>query len=478
MKRSIYITLLMSLFVFPLAGSAQYHYKLGPDWTVGNGVWVVVDEVEFFGNDARNNRVLVSTNIDNPDWLPVHAWINKDFGTDYTVKCDVRMESWIEPDAEELPMDLSRGGVAVRLKPAGSNESTNAKDDRAINMLFHHDFDTIEYLNDYRAWANTNDGEFTWEKGVMYTFELAVAGNQVTGKIYKTEDGPNNAFELKPWTDASFADRAAGFPGLTGSNTDGITTVFDNFEVIAGGNVVFSDDFEGGLERIPQTAGLSDKWVFGEGGYWVVSNGVLYGIATSRLDPKKIWYKEEIAGGASIKADVKMISWHGGVYLPGNNWQGDLSRSGVSLHIQPEGRGGGRAPSDRGPGEARGIVMLLHDNTQTVEFLNDFVAWANLDDNTIPWTIGNWYTFEMRSDGFTVEGTFTDRSDPANTVEMTPWTFPGIQDRFDGFAGLGASTVSGEVAAFDNVEIRDENGNLLFADDFETFVGVHEWAVY
>ena len=445
---------------------------------------MVVEEVDFFGNDARGNRVLVSANFDNPDFLPVHAWINQDFGADYTVKCDVRMESWVEPDAESLPMDLSRGGVAVRLNPAGANESSNPDDDRALNMLFHDNFETIEYLNDFRAWADTNDHEFPWVKGVMYTFELTIEGDQLSGKIYRTEEGPGSAFELAAWTHESFTDRVVGFPGLTGSNSNGTMVIYDNFEVIVDGNVAFSDDFEGDLEVAPQTVGLSDEWAHGEGGCWVVKNGALYGISTSRLDPKKLWYKEEIIEGASIKADIQILSWHSDIFLPGNDWGGDLSRSGLSLHIQPEGRGGGREPSDTSPGESRGIVMLFHDNSEqagprlTLEFLNDHVGWANLDDELFPWNLGTWYTMEFRSDGFVVEGTVTNGSDPGDTFEMTPWEFPGVEDRFDGFAGLSISTVPGQIAVYDNVEIRDGDGNVIFTDDFETFVNVDDWYFY
>lgn len=469
MKSNIATLFLGACLIYPITVSAQYHYQLGPEWVTGEGVFVVVDEVEFFGNDLRGNRVLVVANIDGST-NPQHAWINQDFGADYTVRCDVRMESWHDLQ------DLSRGGVAVRLRPSGTNEGTGQ--DRALNLLFHENYNTVEYLNDFRAWANTNDDEYLWEKGVMYTFELTVTGNTLSGRVYRTDEGPDgeNSITLADWTHDSFADRATGFPGITGSNVQGQVAVFDNFEVIVNGEVVFSDDFEGDLQRVPQTVGLSSSWMQGEGGYWVVDDGVLYGISTSRLDPKKVWFNQEIIGGASIKADVNMLTWHDDVFVPGGN--ADLSRSGVALHIQPGGRGGGRQPSERGPGEDRGILMLFHDNIDTVEFLNDHVAWANLDDNTIPWDVGKWYTFEMRSDGFLVEGTFTERDNPDNTIEMTLWEFPGRDNRTNGFAGLAASTIPGEVAAFDNVEIRDENGNVLFTDDFETFVDVADWAIY
>lgn len=460
MKKGHFLGLFVCCLMFPLTGLAQFHYQLSSDWTTGNGIYVVVDEVEFFGNDLRGNRALYVANIDgNSD--PLHAWIAQDFGTDYTVRCDVRMESWMDGQ------DLSRSGIAVRLAP----QETNGQD-RAVNLLFHEDFNTVEYLNDFRAWANTNDGAFAWEKGVMYTMELTVSGSTVSGSVTRVDD-PAVSITLDSW---DFSDRPDGFPGITGSNIQGQVTVFDNFEVIVNGQTVFSDDFEGDLVQVSQTVGLSDDWIHGEGGYWVVDNGVLYGIATSRLDPKKLWFKDEITEGASISGDVNMLSWHDDVFIPGAN--ADFSRSGLSLHIQPEGRGGGREPSDRGPGESRGIVMLLHDNINTVEFLNDHAAWANLDDDTIPWDPGAWYRMDFRSDGFVVDGTFAERDDASTAIEMTPWEFPGVADRFDGFAGLSISTTPGEVAAFDNIEIRNSNGDIIFTDDFENFVDVENWSLF
>lgn len=467
LMRSTQLNIFIALFIFPLASNAQIHYKLSPDWVTGEGIYVVVDEVEFWGIIPRNNRVLVVANIDGST-NPLHAWINRDFGTDYTVRCDVQMESWLDLE------DLSRGGIAARLQPAGSNEG--AGQDRAINLLYHENFNTIEYLNDFRAWSNTDENQFTWEKGVMHTLELTVSGNQVSGKIHKTHLNPNTGFQLETWTHDSIADRSFGFPGITGSNVQGQVVVFDNFAVIVDRQTVFFDDFEGELETIPQTVGLSGDWVSGEGGYWIVNNGVLYGIATSRLDPKKIWHKQEIIGGASIHADVQMLSWHHDAHIPGST--ADYSRAGVSLHIQPEGREDGRTPGERGPGEARGVSMLLHENTQTVEFLNDFVAWSNLDDNTIPWEVGKWYTFDFRSDGFVVEGTFMERDNPSTAVELRFWAFPGVLIRFDGFAGLAASTVPGEVAAYDNVEIYDEEGGLIFSDNFDTAANIEHWSIY
>ncbi|MFB3785787.1 MAG: hypothetical protein ACE15F_05395 [bacterium] len=451
---------------------AQPHYQLGANWVKGTGVFVVVDETDYFGTNLLGNRVLVLANIDGTT-DPLHAWINQDFGPDYMVKCDVRMDTFYN-GADTTTADLCRAGIAARIQPKGTSGSDTQ--DRGINLLFHENLDTIEYLNDFVQWANTDDNGYTWLVGTWYTFELTITGQTATGKVYLRETGPDgdDVITLKPYT---FTGRPTGFAGITGCNVQGYVASFDNFEVIVNGTSVFQDDFEGELERAPQTVGLKSDWMSGEGGYWIVNDGVLYGIGTSRLDPKKIWYNSEITGGASIKADIRMLSWHNDIDTTHAN---DYSRSGVALHIQPGGRGGGRAPDEtRGPGEARGMNMLFHDNVDTVEFLDDFAAWANLDDNIVPWEVGAWYTFEFTSDGTTVSGTFTPKDNPGQAFQMTPWTDRPIPaNRANGFAGLAASTVPGEMAAYDNVEIRDGSGNVIFTDTFDAVVRVEDWPLH
>lgn len=467
MKKWSTVGLLFLMMVMVTPAFAQFHYQLGANWVKGTGIFVVVEETDYFGTNLLGNRVLVVANIDGTT-DPLHAWVNQDFGPDYMVKCDVRMDTWLDVN------DFSRAGIAARLQTRGTSGSDTQ--DRAINLLFHNNLNNVEYLNDLVAWANTDDDTYPWLVGTWYTFELTVTGQTASGRVYLRETGPDgdDVITLKPWT---FAGRPTGFAGITGDNVQGYVASFDNFEVFVNGTSVFLDDFEGELERAPQTVGLKSDWVSGEGGYWIVNDGVLYGIGTSRLDPKKIWFGTEIMGGASIKADLRMLSWHNDIDTTHAN---DYSRSGVVLHIQPGGRGGGRQPDEtRGPGEARGMNMLFHDNVDTVEFLDDFAAWANLDDNTIPWEPGAWYTFEFKSDGTAVSGTFTPKDKPAEAVEMTPWTDRPIPaNRANGFAGLAASTVPGEMAAYDNVEIRDGNGNVIFTDTFEAVVGVEDWPLH
>jgi hypothetical protein len=426
------------------------HFKPSSDWVTGDGTWVVVKE------SSGTNNVMVCAALNTVD--PKHAWVNKDFGASYTVKCDVRMDSWADKQ------DLSRAGIAARIQPNGSGGGT-ATEDRGVCELFHWNgtITGVQFLNDMEAWGPINDVTFAWTTGTWYTFEMTVDGLTASGKI-TNKSKATDTYTMKPWP---FTKRTTGFPGLTGSTGAGLMASFDNFQVIVGGNVVFSDDFEKPGDAISQKVGLSDNWVAGEAGFYVVDTGVLYGIATNAVDPKHLWFKDALQGGGSIKGDCKMISWVDSQ---------DLSRSGFGLHIQPNGTGGGRAPSATTPGEDRGVNMLFHENTKTIEYLNDMVAWANLDDNKFTWTVGTWYTFQFTSDGKTVNGTITNKTKATDTYILKPWAF-NVASRANGYAGVTASTNAGIICAWENIEIKDASGKVVLTD-FVVTTDVTDWSLY
>ena len=456
-----YKSLILFVGCMLIAGtaSAQQHFKIGPDWVTGLGTYVVVEEAATFAAVLADNRVLIGAALNSND--PKHAWVNRDFGTDYTVQCDVRMDSWTDGE------DLSRAGIVGRMR----QNPPDGAGDRGINLLFHDNINRVQFLNDLQGWGPNVD--FSWDPQVWYTMVMTITGNSVSGSIYRTSEGPGGveSIDIPAWNFVNPQNRATGFVGITPSTLEGIQASFDNFQVIQGGQVVYEDGFESdSLEPQAYQIGLGPDWVTGEAGFYVVSGGVLYGIATNGVDPKHIWVDRPMSGGGAIKGDARMVSWDD---------TDDFSRAGFVLHLQPNGTGGGRAPDPLfGSGEDRGINMLFHENINTVEYLNDLVAWANLDDNTIPWDVRTWYTFDFRSDGFVVEGTFGPRGGAVtDNVELQPWQFPGNAARIDGYAGLTASTNAGPMAAWDNIEVRDAAGTVIFTDNFETFVSVDDWSV-
>ncbi len=190
---------------------------LGPDWKIGaNGVWAVIDGVLKHYADSGLD--------------PKHIWIEKDFGgQDYTIRADVMMTSWVDDD-------LSRSGVMIRCNP---EPDASGSSEMALNLMFHDDVNSVDMLNDHVEWASRSD--YAWELNQWYTMTLIGEGTLVTGSI--VEKGGADIFELPLWDNASNSERT-GYPGLAGSTEIGITSQFDNVEVLVDGQVVFSDNFD------------------------------------------------------------------------------------------------------------------------------------------------------------------------------------------------------------------------------------------
>lgn len=190
---------------------------LGPDWKIGaNGVWAVIDGVLKHYADSGLD--------------PKHIWIEKDFGgQDYTIRADVMMTSWKNDD-------LSRSGVMIRCNPEPDSKGSR---EMALNLMFHDDFNSIDMLNDHIEWTSRSD--YAWELNQWYTMTLTGKGTLVTGSVVKK--GSTDVFNLAPWDKATNSERT-GYPGLAGSTEIGLTSQFDNVEVLVDGQVVFSDNFD------------------------------------------------------------------------------------------------------------------------------------------------------------------------------------------------------------------------------------------
>ena len=430
-KRVAYVVIAVCM-AFTSITYAAGHYNLRSDWKVGEyGVYIITDE-------SATNRVLCAASLDNGD--PKHAWVNKDFGDNYTIRCDVNILTWANDQ------DLSRGGIGGRIQPNGT--AADGAHDRGVNILFHDDINTVQFLNDLRAWGDAV--AFTWSPRTWYTMEITFEGDVVTGSITNRAN-PSDTVDLPAWSIPDPQNRRGGFAGVTASTAPGLVVYFDNFQIIQDGQVVFSDDFEG-TAPARSAVGVSDNWVAGQAGYYVVYNGQLYAIATNAVDPKRMWYRKELVGGGGISADVTMLSWE---TIPSTH---DHSRAGLALHIQPH----GSAPDGTGD---RAICLLFHQELNRVQFLNDLRAWG--DAQTMAWAVGTKYPFSMSADNTTVKGSI-------GTFTLPDWNYPDPQNRLDGFAGITASTRAGQIAAFDNVVITDAAGKVVFTDDFSTFYGTSD----
>ena len=402
---------------------------LGPAWVTGDGLWVV------------EGGVCHAVALDSTD--PKHAWVQGNFGDNYTLRADVRIDSWADNQ------DMSRAGVAVRIQP----DSRDKVRDDGLCMLFHNSLGRVEFLNDMQSWGAVQEA-FAWKVGTWYTFELTVTDKTLTGSIKPTKGTTPAALTMTPW-DASkggtIKSREGGLPGLTANSMGGGMVSFDNVQVIVDGNVVFSDDFE--TPGKPLATGLGAEWITGDG-LWVVYGGSLYGIALDDTDPKHAWVAKSFGNDYGVRADVRIDSWKD---------TEDMSRAGVAVRIQPDSRDVVRDD---------GLCLLFHQNLGQVQFLNDMQSWGATTE-AFDWKVGTIYTFELNVAGKTLTGSIKPKkgTTPAALV-MTPWDASKggtIKSREGGLAGLTANSNDGGIVAFDNFEVL-VGGNVVYSANFDEFI--------
>jgi len=209
------------------------------------------------------------------------------------------------------------------------------------------------------------------------------------------------------------------------------------------------------------TTGLGPQWVVGaDAGVWKVGGGVLSAFADTGNDPKHAWVNLDMAdGNYTVKCDARMITWE----------DGDLPRAGISVRINPDDNGAN-------PGSDRGLNLLFHDDTNSVDILNDLVSWGARTD--IAWEVGTWYTMALTADGANLDAFFTEQGNDVFAAPLASWSDDRNELRSPGFPGLAASTFMGLTVEFDNFEVIVD-GAVVFSDDFDTFVvEVVDWAIY
>src|SRR5262249_11703561 len=119
-----------------------------------------------------------------------------------------------------------------------------------------------------------------------------------------------------------------------------------------------------------------------------------------------------------------------------DSWNGgDAARAGITLGSDP--------------GSGQGYNLVFHDNTDTVQFLDDQVAWGN--SYAFSWSVGTWYWFELAQSGGVLYGKVWQ----AGTPEPVAWMFTQAGwAPLSGAAGLNGGTNSGATASFDNFSVR------------------------
>jgi hypothetical protein len=206
------------------------------------------------------------------------------------------------------------------------------------------------------------------------------------------------------------------------------------------------------VSELRLASGLGPDWVVGTGGIWAVADGVLNCFANTDHDPKHVWLDRDFeTTDYTVKADVRMLDWR----------NGDYARAGVAVCVNPD------------DGE-RALNILFHEDTGSVDLLNDLVSWGTRANYT--WEIGEWYTMTLQSTGSVLEGSIKKRGSNEAPF-LIRWDDPRYATRSPGFPGLTGSTLTGLTAQFDNFEVI-VRGKVVFSDDFDAQVNVVNWEIY
>jgi hypothetical protein len=182
---------------------------------------------------------------------------------------------------------------------------------------------------------------------------------------------------------------------------------------------LFADDFSGST--------IGSAWSL-VGGSWSQTPGVLAQASTASGDPRKAMVTNEtFPANVQVMAKVRVDSWV----------NGDYARAGVGLYTNAAGEG---------------YNLLFHNNTSTVQFLDDHVSWGNA--YSFSWSVGAWYWFKLEESGGTLYGkVWAD-----GTTEPSSWQFTqaGWSDRSSGGAPAlngGDTGTGGSTASFAHVTV-------------------------
>ncbi|MCX6685166.1 MAG: PKD domain-containing protein, partial [Methanoregula sp.] len=159
---------------------------------------------------------------------------------------------------------------------------------------------------------------------------------------------------------------------LTVSNAGGSNSTLKTDYILVPVSGCFSDNFNDNS--------IGPAWVF-IGGTWSESGGVLAQTSSANGDPRKaIISNAGLINNQNyvITAKVRIDSWV----------DGDYARGGVSLFSNT--------------GDGNGYNLVFHNDHNTVQWLDDRVAWG--PSYTFSWSTGTWYWFKMKSESGTLYG--------------------------------------------------------------------------
>jgi subtilisin family serine protease len=252
--------------------------------------------------------------------------------------------------------------------------------------------------------ATDTDGSLAWFSNYgPRTVDVAAPGVNV----YSTVPGGGYAYKsgtsmATPYAAGVAALLLAKDPSLSASQVIDRIVKTATPEPALAGKTLSGGILNAGAALAPSVALFSDSlsaaapgpaWTF-RGGTWAQSGGVLRQTSLAAADPRKAMITDRVyPSDAQITAEVRVDSWVNGAW----------ARAGVGLRIDPA--------------TGRGYNLVFHGDTNTVQFLNDGVAWGN--SYSFTWSVGTWYWFKLQD----VNGVLRGKVWQDGQAEPAGWMF-------------------------------------------------------
>jgi PKD repeat protein len=472
-------TLKTDYILVPVSGCFSDNFNdnsIGPAWAFIGGTW------------SESGGVLAQTSSANGD--PRKAIISNAGlinNQNYVITAKVRIDSWADGD-------YARGGVSL---------FSNTGDGNGYNLVFHNDHNTVQWLDDRVAWGPSYT--FSWSTGTWYWFKIKSESGTLYGKVWQ-DGSPEPATWPYTWARSG----RTGYPALNGGSSNGVSSATVSFDDVTACTLPLPPiaDFTGSPTSgsPPLTVSFMDTstgsptswiWTFGDigagntstlqnpvhnyttngnynvtllatngfgsnvvrkdnyiivnssivcfndnfndnsigpawafiGGTWSESGGVLAQTSSANGDPRKaIISNAGLINNQNyvITAKVRIDSWV----------DGDYARGGVSLFSNT--------------GDGYGYNLVFHNDHNTVQWLDDWVAWG--PSYTFSWNTGTWYWFKIKSESGTLYGKVWQDGSP----EPATWPYTWARSGRTGYPALNGGSsngVSSATVSFDDVTV-------------------------
>jgi PKD repeat protein len=472
-------TLKTDYILVPVSGCFSDNFNdnsIGPAWAFIGGTW------------SESGGVLAQTSSANGD--PRKAIISNAGlinNQNYVITAKVRIDSWADGD-------YARGGVSL---------FSNTGDGNGYNLVFHKDHNTVQWLDDHVAWGPSYT--FGWNTGTWYWFKMKSESGTLYGKVW--QDGSP---EPATWPYTWALSGRTGYPALNGGSSDGVSSATVSFDDVTACTLPQPPvaDFTGSPTSGPPplTVSFTDTstgsptswiWTFGDigagntstlqnpvhnyttngnynitllatngfgsnivrkdnyiivnssivcfndnfndnsigpawafiGGTWSESGGVLAQTSSANGDPRKA-----IISNAGLINNQNYVST---TKVRIDSWvDGDYARGGVSLFSNT--------------GDGYGYNLVFHNEHNTVQWLDDWVAWG--PSYTFSWNTGTWYWFKIKSESGTLYGKVWQDGSPEPATWPYTWTRSG-RTGYPALNGGSSNGVSSATVSFDDVTV-------------------------